>query len=173
MKTESWMLDEIEVEVTGFFTTHHHLQTASGQFGEFTFPAFGQYGIYRTFDGRELRMQKTHWLGSAHELVDGRIVRGRADRPGLLRRDIAIQFDGREYSLEPEGFLSWGWYLFDVEGNRLLEIQPRGVLRQGAYLTITGAISADLIAFAYYLVHMRQQEDAAAGVAAASVATAS
>jgi hypothetical protein len=162
------MLDEIEAEVTGFFTTRHHLKTESGQFGEFTFPAFSQYGVYRTTDGRELLMQKAHWLGSAHELVDGRIVRGRADRPGLLRRDIAIQFDGKEYSLEPEGLLSWGWFLFDAEGNRLLEIQPRGVLKQSAYLAITGAIDPDLIAFAYYLVHMRRQEDAAATAAATS-----
>jgi hypothetical protein len=85
-----------------------------------------------------------------------------------LRRDIAIQFDGKEYSLEPEGLLSWGWFLFDAEGNRLLEIQPRGVLKQSAYLAITGAIDPDLIAFAYYLVHMRRQEDAAATAAATS-----
>ena len=168
MKTESWMLDEIEVEITGFFTTRHHLQTESGQFGEFTFPAFSQYGVFRTADGRELLMQKTHWLGTAHELVDGGLVRGRADRPGLFRRDIAIQFDGKEYSLEPEGLLSWGWFLFDAEGNKLLEIEPRGVFKQSAGLTITGAINADLIAFAYYLVHVRRQEDAAAAAATAS-----
>jgi hypothetical protein len=107
-------------------------------------------------------------LGSAHELVDGGIVRGRADRPGLFRRDIMIQFDGQEYSLEPEGSLSRGWFLFDAEGTRLLEIQPRGAFKQGAYLTITGAVDADLVAFVYYLVHMRQQEDAAASAAAAS-----
>lgn len=166
MKAESWMLDEIEVDISGFFTTHHHLQTKAGQFGEFTFPAFSQYGVYRTADGRELLMQKTHWLGTAHELVDGGIVRGRADRPGLFRRDITIQFDGKEYSLEPEGLLSWGWFLFDAEGNKLLEIEPRGVFQQSAVLTITGAINADLIAFAYYLVHMRRQEDAAAAAAA-------
>jgi hypothetical protein len=92
-------------------------------------------------------------------------VRGRGDRPGLFRRDLAIWFDGEEYALEPEGLLSRGWYLVDASGSRLLEIQPRGIFTQGAYLTITGAIDADLVAFAYYLVHMRQQEDAAAAAA--------
>ncbi len=165
---ESWMLDEIEVDVSGFFTTHHQFQTRSGSLGKFTFPAFSQHGIYRTPDGRELLMQKTHWLSSAHELVEGETVRGRADRAGLFRRDIAIWFDGRKYSLEPEGILSWGWYLVDAEGRKLLEYQPRGVFKQGAYLSITGAVDADLVAFAYYLVHMRQQEEAAAAGATAA-----
>jgi hypothetical protein len=165
---EVWMLDEIEIEVSGFFTTHHHFQTRRGHLGKCTFPAFSQQAIYCAPDGRELLMQKTHWLGSAHELVDGGVVRGRADRPGLFRRDIMVQFDGKEYTLEPEGFLSQGWFLVDAGGTRLLEFQPRGAFKQGAYLTITGAIDADLVAFVYYLVHMRQQENAAATAAAAS-----
>lgn len=165
---EIWRLDEIEISVSGFFTTHHFFQTERGQLGKCTFPAFSQHAIYYAPDGRELLMQKTHWLGSAHELVDGGVVRGRADRPGLFRRDIAVQFDGQEYTLEPEGFLSQGWFLVDAGGTRLLEFRPRGALRQGAFLTITGAIDSDLVAFAYYLVTMRQQEDAAATAAATS-----
>ncbi len=168
MKKEVWLLDEIEVQVSGFFTTHHTFQTRSGALGEMTCPAFSQQGIYHTPDGRELLMQKTHWLGSAFELVEGGIVRGHADRPGLFRRDLTVQFDGREYSLEPAGFLNQGWILFDAQGSKLLEFQPRGVFRQGAYLTITGAVDADLAAFVYYLVYMRQQEDAAVVAAAAS-----
>lgn len=173
MKKEIWTLDEIEVDVSGFFTTHHYLESGAGSLGELTFPAFSQHGTYVTHDGRELLMRKTHWLGTAHELVESEIVRGRADRPGLLRQDIAVQFDGRQYSLEPEGLLSWGWFLLDAEGNRLLEIQPRGVFRQGCYLTVTSAINADLVAFAYYLVYTRQQEDAAAAAAVAGAAAAS
>jgi hypothetical protein len=42
------------------------------------------------------------------------------------------------------------------------------VFKQGAYLTINGSINSDLVAFVYYLVHMRQQEDAAATTAATS-----
>jgi hypothetical protein len=59
-----------------------------------------------------------------------------------------------------------------VAGTTLLEIQPRGVLKQGAYLTILAEVDADLVAFAYYLVHMRKQEQAAS-VAAVSAAAAS
>jgi hypothetical protein len=162
------MLDEIEVAVSGFFTTHHHFQTEWGGLGKCTFPAFSQHAMYRTADGRELLMQKSHWLGSAHELVDGGSVRARADRPGLFRRDILIQFDGQEYTLEPEGLFSRGWLLFDAGGTKLLELRPRGAFKQGAYLTISGSINSDLVAFVYYLVHMRQQEDAAATTAATS-----
>jgi hypothetical protein len=163
-----WTVDEIEVDVSGWFTTHHYLQTRSGVLGEITFPAFAREALYRTPDGRELRMQKTHWLGSSHELLDCGVVRGRADQPGFFRRDLAIQFDGQQFSLEPEGLLSQGWHLFDVQRNRLLEIRPRGMLKQGAYLTITGFVDADLAIFAYYLYQIRQQETAAAGAAVAS-----
>ena len=80
---------------------------------------------------------------------------------------MAVQFDGRDYWLEPEGFLKQGWFLLDAERQTLMEIQPRGVLRQGAYLTVHSGIELDLVAFTYFLVQMRQQEDAAA-VAATS-----
>lgn len=173
MKKEIRSMDEIEVEVTGFFTTHHLFRTAAGSLAEVVFPAFSQYATCRTAGGRELLMQKTHWLGSSHELVDGEVVRGRGERPGLLRRDIVLEFDGQKYSLEPEGLFSQGWRLLDAGGQQLLELQPRGIFRQGAYLTATGAIDADLVVFAYYLVHMRQQEDAAAAAAATSVAATS
>ena len=80
---------------------------------------------------------------------------------------MVLQFDGQEYTLQPEGFWKQSWTLADAEGNIVLEIQPSGVLKRGAYLTIPGAADADLVAFAYYLFFMRQQEDAA-GAAAAS-----
>ncbi len=161
----TWVLDQIKVDVSGFFTTHHYFETEVGMFGEFTFPAFSQHGTFRTADGRELLMQKKSWLGSAHECIEGERVRGVADRRGWLSRDMIVQFDGQKYTLVPEGLLKQGWFLLDAGGNTLIEIQPRGFFRQGAYLTVRGAIGADLVAFAYYLVHMRQQEDAAAAAA--------
>lgn len=160
---------QTDVDVSGFFTTHHHFRTEAGTWGKFKFPAFADHGIFGAPDGRELLMQKSHWLGSAHELVDGEKVRGRSDRRGMLSRDIVIEFDGREYVLEPEGVFKDGWFLVDEAGNTLLEIRPCGVFREGASLTTLSPISMDLIAFAYYLVHMRKQEDAAA-VAASSAA---
>ena len=166
----SMTFDQIEVEVSGLFTTHHYFETAAGTLGEFTFPAFSQQGLFQTADGRELVMQKTSWLGSAHEVLDGGVVRGTADRRGLLSRDILVEFDGQAYTLEPEGILSQGWFLFDAEGNELLEIQPRGIFKQGAYLILKGVVAADLTAFAYYLIHMRRQEDAAAAAAASGAA---
>ena len=162
--------NEIEVDVSGFFTTHHAFRTPTGTLGEIRFPAFSQYGIFSGAHGRELLMQKTHWLGTAHELVEGEIVRGTADRRGLLSRDMVICFDGRDYTLEPEGLLSQGWFLLDAERFILLEIQPRGILRQGSYLSLYGPVQPALLVFAYYLVYMRQQEDAAAVASMGAVA---
>ena len=161
MKTKSGIVGTIEVEVTGFFTTHHYLQAEWGELGELTLPAFSQGGTYEALDGRKVTMQKSHWLGTAHEMVDGGVVRGRADRPGLLRTDIAVEFDGQDYILEREGLLKQGWFLLDAERHILMEIQPRGVFKQGAYLSLRVPLELDLVAFAYYLVHMRKQEDAA------------
>jgi hypothetical protein len=173
MNQKTWTLDQIEVDVSGFFTTHHHFRTEMGALGEFTFPAFSQYGVFKTVDGRELTMEKTHWLGSAHRLVENNVARGTADLPGLFRQDYAIQFEGQDYALEPKAIFSQDWVLVDAAGTTLLEIQPRGILKQGAYLTIWANVDADLVAFAYYLVHMRKQEQAAAVAATSSAAAAS
>jgi hypothetical protein len=168
MAQTTWMLGEIEVEVTGLFTTHHHFQTEAGTVAEFTFPAFAQDAVYRTAEGRELVMRKPRLLGTMHELLDGKVVRGTADRAGFFRRDLIIEFNGEEYWLEPEGAFKWGWFLVDASGRRLIEFQPRGVFKQGAHITITSVVYADLVAFAYYLVHVRKQEEAAAASAAAA-----
>jgi hypothetical protein len=167
MSKDYWMFDEIEVTVSGCFTTHHHLSGQSGAYGEITFPAFATGAEFESASGRNLSMQKTRWWGSQHELADSRGVLGRADRAGILNRDINVWFDGQEYVLQPEGLFKQGWFLVDSQGAQLLEIQPRGVFRQGAYLSIKGVVDSALVVFAYYLIHMRQQEDAAA-VAATS-----
>jgi hypothetical protein len=161
VNNEKGIIGTIEVDVTGFFTTHHYLRSEWGELGELTFRAFNQGATYEALDGRKVVMQKSHWLGTAHEMVDGGVVRGRADRPGLLRTDIAIQFDGQDYILEREGLLKQGWFLLDSERYLLMEIQPRGVFKQGAYLSLHAAVELDLVAWAYYMVHMRKQEDAA------------
>jgi hypothetical protein len=166
---ETWLIDEIQVRVSGFFTTHHHLHTEMGGLGKFTFPAFSQNATYRTSDGRELLMQKTHWLGSGHELLEAETVRGTADRSSLFDRALELQLDGRQYRLEPTGWLSRDWRLVDQGGQELLEIQLLGLLSRDARILVTGIIvEPDLIAFAYYLFYMRYQEEAAAGAAAAS-----
>jgi len=162
---ESLRLHEIKVHVTGFFTTHHYFDTPAGNWGEFTFPSFSDQGTFRRGVGRELVMRKVHWLGTAHEMLDGSAVRSSADRPGFLSRDLIIDFDAQQYRLQPEGTLKDGWFLTDAADTRLLELRPRGIFREGAYLTITGPLEEDLVAFAYYLVHTRGQEEAAAAAA--------
>ncbi len=165
------LLHEIEVNTTGFFTTHHYFDTPSGNRGELVFPAFSDQGTFRRKDGHELVMHKVHWLGTAHEMLDGGTVRGSADRPGVFGRDLIIDFEGQQYRLRPEGILKDGWYLTDATGARLLEIRPRGIFREGAYLTVTSPLDENLVVFAYYLVHTRGQEEAAT-VAATSAASA-
>jgi hypothetical protein len=172
MSQESKGLNQMEVDVTGAFSTHHRFRTQAGEEGELVFPAFSQQATFRGAGGRELSMHKKGLLSSSHECLAGNQVRGVAERRGLFSRGIVIQFDGQDYALDPEGVLSRTWYLDDAQGTRLLEIRPRGIFRQGAYLAFEPDINSDLIVFAYYLVYVQQQEDAAA-VAATGAATAS
>ena len=168
MPGEDRSIDEIEVTVSGLFTTHHRFATEAGVRGELTSPAFASYSTFRTARGRELVMQKVHWLGNAHELIVGELVRGTADRQSLFGREFAIHYGGREYQLAPEGFLGQGWHLTDDQGTLLVELRPRGILNQGFFLRTTGSVDVELLAFAYYLVQVRRQEDSAAVAASAS-----
>jgi hypothetical protein len=56
-----WATDEIEVDVSGFFTTHHFLQTTANILGELTLPAFWSGGVFRAADGRELVVERISW----------------------------------------------------------------------------------------------------------------
>jgi hypothetical protein len=172
MSNPTWRSNQIEVEVSGFFTTHHTFETAAGLLGELTMPAFGQQGTFRFSDGRELYVRKTSWLGNSHQLLDGESVRGTADQAGLFRRDILVHLNGQDYVLEPAGIFSRGWFLLDAAETTLVEIEPRGILRQGLFLTLHAEIAPELVVFVYYLVFTRQQEEAA-GAAAATGAAAS
>ncbi len=158
--------DKIEVRISGFFTTHHFFETESEILGELVFPAFKYRTWFRAADGRKLLIKKPGWLKSRHELIEGDMVRGTANQRGLLSSDMVIQFDGQEYTLKQEGLLKQGWFLVDADGNRLVEIRPRGLLKQGAYLSLTGSVDADLVVFVYYLVYTYQQGAAAAASAA-------
>jgi hypothetical protein len=153
-----WETDKIEVVVSGISTTHHRLQTAAGALGEFTFPALRTSGIFRAADGRELAVRRTNWWRGRHELREGEIVLGTARLRSAFRREIVIRFGGWEYALKPSGLQTRHWHLTDETGATLLEIRPRGVFRRGAYLTIQHSMDADLLIFAYYLVHRGQEE---------------
>lgn len=168
MTQKTLVLDQIEVEVLGFFTTHHHFRTEADTIGKFTFRAFGDGATFTSNDGRELIMHKPKWHWTVQELVEDGRLRGTADRRGVFSRDMVVEFDGRRYQLVPEGTFSRGWFLQDAAGNVLLECQPKGVFNQNSYLTVWDAIDADLVAFAYYLIYTRRQEEAAGAAAAAS-----
>jgi hypothetical protein len=159
------MFGEIEVEQSSFFTTHHTFRTPSGTVGELTLPAFSDYGTYRTPDGNEVRLAKTHWLSGTYELVEGERVRGRAERQGFLSRDLDVWFDGQALTLERRGWFDQGWYLVDAGGQILLEISPRGFFRQGATISLACPVEATLMIFVYYLAYVRHQEEAAAAAA--------
>lgn len=170
MPYESGLLGEIEVEIFGFFTTHHAFRVGTGSWGELTCPAFREEATFRWEDGSELVMRKAHWLGTAYEMLEGESVRGTADRRGFFSRDFLIDLDGQAYLLAPEGWLEKSWHLTDAVGQTLLEIRPRGIMRQGAYMTSIGRLNRALVVFAYYLVFMRGQEDTAAVAAVSSSA---
>jgi hypothetical protein len=133
-----------------------------------TIPAFGDDGSLELGDGRRWQMYKRHWLGTAYELKEGRTVHGTADRQSWLGRDLEVIFDGQVLALQRPGFWSRDWQLVDASGAKLVEIQPRGIFRQGAYLTVRSPVEAQLVTFAYYLAYRQQQEEAAATAAATS-----
>ena len=168
MAQESWVADEIEITVSGFFTTHHFLQTATGVLGELTLSAFSTSGVFCSAAGRELAVQRTSWWRGWHELRENGVVLGTACPRGFWRRAMEVGFQGAMYELVSAGFWSRGWLLLDEMGTTLIEVHPRGVFRRGAYLMIVEPVSADLLVFAYYLANVRWQEQSAAGAAAGS-----
>ncbi len=169
MTQGSWMTDEVEVQVSGLFTTHHCFQTTAGVLGELTLPAFGKGGVFRAADGREVVMERTSWWRGWHELREDDVVLGTARSQGFWRRTMSVGFRGAMYELAPAGFWSRGWRLTDEAGTALLEVRPRSAFRRGAYLTIMEPLNVDLLAFVYYLVNARwQEQSAAAGAAAGS-----
>ncbi len=158
---------QIEVRSSGFFTTHHFFETESEILGELVFPAFKSQARFYGADGRELVMKKASSFKGRYEMTEGEMRRGTAHQRGLLSNDLVIQFDGQAYTLKPEGVFKQGWLLIDAEGNELLKVRPRGFLKSGLSVTVTGPLDLDLVVWACYLAHVRQQEAAAAASAAA------
>jgi len=167
MAQEVWTADEIEVAVSGFFTTHHCLQTATEALGELILSAFSTSGVFRFADGRELVVRRTSWWRGQHELEEDGLVLGAARSRGFWRSEMDIMFQEAAYGLVPADSWSNRWDLVDDAGAVLLEICPRGLFRRGASLTIRGPLNTDLLVFAYYLVNARWQERGAAAAAAA------
>ena len=160
----------IEIETWGFFTTHHQMKASTRILGELTLPGFERGGVFRFADGRELVVEKTSWWKGWHELRENGIVVGSARPLGFWGQRIGVGFRGRLYELASAGFWSDGWDLLDESGATVVEIGRRGVFRREADLMVQEEILPDLLVFAYYLAHVRWQEQAAvvATTAAAS-----
>ncbi|MCX7682815.1 MAG: hypothetical protein N2508_12775 [Anaerolineae bacterium] len=161
MAQETWNADEIEVTVRGLFTTHHLFQTARGTLAELVFPFFSLRSILHTADGRQLLARRVSLWRTRHELRDGDTVLATAQPLSFWSRGWAIRFGSQEYLLKPTDFWANRWQLSDEVGSVLLQLSSRGVFRRSAHLTVSGEIDADLLAFAYYLVQVRQEEQAA------------
>ena len=154
--------DEIEVLVSGFFTTRHQLRANTDVIGELTLRGLKMLGSFRSTDGRELELEKTSWWKSIYEIREEGVVVGTAYPRGTFRREFLLDFGGQVYVLTPTGFGGRVWRLFDNTGTLLLEARHRGAFRRGAYLTIRGEIDFPPMLFAYYLVNVRWQEQRAA-----------
>ncbi len=163
---QEWVTDEIEAVVSGFFSTHHCLQTAAGIMGELSLSPTRTNGVFRFADGRELVMKRPSWWKRQYELWENGVLSGSSHPRSLFRREIVVQFGGKEFALRPAGFWTRRWHLIDDAGRALLEIRPRGVFRRGAFLTILDAVDVALLIFGYYLVYARWREEAAAAAAA-------
>lgn len=165
MKQEQTPEPEIEVTVTGLLTTHHYFNASDGCWGELTLTPLSNHGCFRRDDGSEFVVRKVHWLGTAYELLVGGSIWGSADKPGVLSRYMVIDFRGRPYRLQPKGILKDGWFLSDAEGNRLLAARPRGILQEKTVLTTVSPLDQELVVFAYTLIYLWRQEEAAAAAA--------
>ena len=161
---------EMEVDTWGCFTTHHQMKTRTQILGELTLPAFDRGGTFLFADGRELVVGKTSWWKGWHELRENGIVVGSARPLGFWAQRIGVGFRGRMYELVSAGFWSDGWDLLDESGMKILEIRRRGFFRRMVDLLAHEEILPDLLVFAYYLAHVRWQEQTAvvATTAAAS-----
>lgn len=168
MSQQEWSINEIEVTVSGFFTTQHSLRSSAGTLGELSVPAWQRDNVFRFVDGRTLTLRRTSWWRGEHELREGGNLLGRATTRGFFRREMDVEFGGWVTTLRPLGFWQRSWELVDGSGLALLEVRPRGAFRRGAYVSVLGAVDAALLVFAYYLVNVRWQEQRAAGAAAAS-----
>lgn len=175
MAQDVWETNEVVVTTSGCFTTHHRLETAAGTLGEFTFPAFRMHAVFRAADGRTLLARHASLWRDRHELREGESKEWRtlpllatARAPRFWSRAFVIQFGGREYTLKAADFWEWRWRLTDEAGMVLLEMRSRGAFRRRVYIAVYGEIDADLLAFAYYLVHTRHEERHAAAAAAGS-----
>lgn len=166
MAREEWPASLIEVTVSGLFTSHHVLQTEEGVVCKLTTPFSGP-AVFRMADGRELTVRRANLWRGVYELQSGGVVLATTSTPrGLFRRDVAIRFNDVPTTLRPISFWSRAWQLDDEMGTPLLKVEPRGFFQRGAFITILNPVDADLLAFAYYLVNERWQQEAAAAAAA-------
>ena len=78
MQQDRLVSGTVEVEVTGFFTTHHFPSSEMGGLGELTLPAFARGGVFLGSDGRELEVERTSYWRGWHELRQAGIVVGTA-----------------------------------------------------------------------------------------------
>jgi hypothetical protein len=114
-----------------------------------------------------LVVEQISWWRGWHELREDGIVLGTARPLGFWRQKMSVGFRGEMYELVPASFWARSWLLTDGTERELIDVQPRGVFRRGAYLTILAPIHTDLLVFVYYLVNVRWQEQSAAAAAAA------
>jgi len=158
---QDWTTDEVEAIVSGFLTTRHSLQTATGIMGELTLLPLRSNDVFRFASGRELVVKRKSWWRGWHELWENGGISGSARPRGFFRRETIIQFGGEEFTLKPAGFWNRNWCLADSAGTMLLEIRPRDMFCRGAWLTILGTVDAALLVFAYYLVYTRWNNEPA------------
>lgn len=161
MVEKQWVYDEIVVEVTGLFTTHHTFRSGAETLAVLDVPAGMAEGSYQGRDGRRMVVRRTGCLSRCYELWDSGVVRGAAEPRGLFKQGYALRFDGHELELVPEGAFRQGWWLVNAEGHVLLSLGPRGVFKRGARLVAPYPIEFPLAVMAYYLYQVIQQEMAA------------
>ncbi|MBN1485135.1 MAG: hypothetical protein JXA37_10460 [Chloroflexia bacterium] len=170
MEETTYLLDEIEISIDGFRRPRHFLQTEQGLLGELSVSFTSRQASYAGADGRRLEMSQPSFWRSEFELRRDEELLARAAQRRFFGREMAIEYQGQPYILQPAGFWTRAWQLLDNQETVLLQVEPRGILQRGAHLTVQGELPLDLLIFVYFLVHNRWQNEAAV-VGAAAAAT--
>lgn len=168
MRRETWLADEVEVTVSGIFTTRHVFHTATGTLGELTSPAFKPRSLFRGIDGEDLTVTRASWWRGTYELRDATAVVGTARPMGLFRRENLVQFRTSSYRLVTAGIWGRVWNLLDEAGEPVTVIRAREAFRRGAILRVMLPVDVALLVFTYCLVSARWQEQTSAASTAAT-----
>ncbi|MGD8397874.1 MAG: hypothetical protein PVG11_03380 [Anaerolineae bacterium] len=168
MADDLWTLDEISVDVAGFFTTEHTFHAGGRTLATMKVPAGNAEATYRGHEGRLVVIRRTGCLSGGYEMKVGGVIRGTAAPRGAFKPGYALRFDGEAFEIVPAGIFRQDYLLVDTGGSTLLRASPQGVFKRGAYLSVSQPLPLPLVVLAYFMYTVIQAQTAAVAATAAT-----